>query len=85
MNEEINALKMKNTYDSFMNKEWSKMNLCKTWRKCKCPNKRLFRKKQKNLKNNEKKYMDKDYSENQVIEMHYVEHFIMSLIINKLI
>ncbi len=39
---------------------WSKMNLCKTWRKCKCPNKRLFRKKQNNLKNNEKNYMDKD-------------------------
>jgi len=29
--------------------------------------------------------MDKDYSENQVVEIHYVEHFIMSLIINKLI
>jgi hypothetical protein len=38
-----------------------------------------------NPKNNEKNYMDKDYSENQVVEMHYVEHFIMSLIINKLI
>jgi hypothetical protein len=27
--------------------------------------------------------MDKDCSENQVVEMHYVEHFIMSLINNK--
>ncbi len=41
------------------------------------------RNKQKNLKNNEKNYMDKDCSENQVVEMHYVEHFIMSLINNK--
>jgi hypothetical protein len=32
------------------------------------------------LKNNEK-----NYSQNQVVEMHYVEHFIMSVIINKLI
>jgi hypothetical protein len=39
----------------------------------------------KTQKNNEKNYMDKNYSENQVVEMHYVEHFIMSLIINKLI
>ncbi len=39
----------------------------------------------KNLENNEKNYMNKNYSKNQVVEMHYVEHFIMSLIINKLI
>ncbi len=32
-----------------------------------------------------KNYMDKNYSENQVVEMNYVEHSIMSLIINKLI
>lgn len=31
-----------------------------------------------------KNYMDKDCSENQAVEMHYIEHFIMSLIINKL-
>jgi len=30
--------KNENKCDSFMNKEWSKMNLCKTWRKCKCTN-----------------------------------------------
>jgi hypothetical protein len=52
--------KNENTYDSFMNKEWSKINLCKTWRKCKCPN----RKNNKIKLNNEKNYMHKDYFEN---------------------
>jgi hypothetical protein len=44
-----------------------------------------FSERKKKQKNNEKNYMDKNYSENQVVEMHYVEHFIMSLIMNKLI